>query len=132
MAEWTLNWEPETRFEYHATSAHWVLAEIINEVTGNDYREEIHQRVRALRAARHEYHVVAQPERVLARIGRRRQGVIQRGAEAAGALDREEDRARRRQQLRHAERLRQRSQRRAPLEVAHALKAVGAEWLEET
>ena len=39
MAEWTLNWEPETRFEYHATSAHWVLAEIINEVTGNDYRE---------------------------------------------------------------------------------------------
>lgn len=45
MAEWTLNWKPDTRFEYHATSAHWVLAEIINEVTGNDYRDEIHQRV---------------------------------------------------------------------------------------
>ncbi len=26
MAEWRLNWEPGTRYEYHPTSAHWVLA----------------------------------------------------------------------------------------------------------
>jgi CubicO group peptidase (beta-lactamase class C family) len=38
-------WEPGTRFEYHPTSAHWVLAEIINEVTGNDYRDEVQRRV---------------------------------------------------------------------------------------
>ena len=29
MASWRLNWEPGTQFEYHPTSAHWVLGEII-------------------------------------------------------------------------------------------------------
>src|SRR5438067_4399361 len=29
FAEWRLNWEPGTRHEYHPTSAHWVLAELI-------------------------------------------------------------------------------------------------------
>jgi len=29
FAQWKLNWEPGTRFEYHPTSAHWVLAELI-------------------------------------------------------------------------------------------------------
>lgn len=45
MAGWKLNWEPGTRYEYHPTSAHWVLAEIINAVTGNDFRDEVHRRV---------------------------------------------------------------------------------------
>ena len=45
MAEWRLNWEPGTRYEYHPTSAHWVLGEIINAVTGSDYRDEVHRRV---------------------------------------------------------------------------------------
>lgn len=45
MAGWRLNWEPGTRFEYHPTSAHWVLAEIIDTVTGQDYRDVIHERV---------------------------------------------------------------------------------------
>ena len=45
MANWRLNWEPGTRYEYHATSAHWVLAEIIDTVTGNDYRDELERRV---------------------------------------------------------------------------------------
>ncbi len=45
MAAWRLNWEPGTRYEYHPTSAHWVLAEIVNAVTGNDFRDELHQRV---------------------------------------------------------------------------------------
>jgi len=41
FGEWKLNWEPGTKFEYHATSAHWVLAEIIDRVTGADYRNYI-------------------------------------------------------------------------------------------
>jgi CubicO group peptidase (beta-lactamase class C family) len=45
FARWRLNWEPGTAFEYHATSAHWVLAEIVNEVTGQDYRDVLHERV---------------------------------------------------------------------------------------
>ena len=43
--KWRLNWEPGTRFEYHPTAAHWVLAEIINEVTGKDFRDEVQRRV---------------------------------------------------------------------------------------
>ena len=45
FSTWRLNWEPGTRFEYHPTSAHWVLAEIIEAVTGNDFRDEVHDRV---------------------------------------------------------------------------------------
>jgi len=45
MASWRLNWEPGTRFEYHPSSAHWVLAEIIEAVTGNDFRDEVQARI---------------------------------------------------------------------------------------
>ena len=45
MTDWHLNWEPGTAFEYHPTSAHWVLAELIDTVTGGDYRDELEQRV---------------------------------------------------------------------------------------
>jgi CubicO group peptidase (beta-lactamase class C family) len=45
FAKWRLNWEPGTAFEYHPTSAHWVLAEIIERVTGTDYREVVEERV---------------------------------------------------------------------------------------
>ena len=45
MASWRLNWEPGTRFEYHPTAAHWVLAEIIDTATGQDYRDVVEQRV---------------------------------------------------------------------------------------
>jgi CubicO group peptidase (beta-lactamase class C family) len=38
FASWRLNWEPGTRFEYHPTSAHWVLAELIERVTQTDFR----------------------------------------------------------------------------------------------
>jgi len=41
MQSWRLNWEPGTRMEYHAASAHWVLAEIIERVSGTDYRTYI-------------------------------------------------------------------------------------------
>ena len=42
---WRLNWEPGTRFEYHPTSAHWILAELIETTSGIDYREFVHTRV---------------------------------------------------------------------------------------
>ena len=45
MATWTLNWEPDSTYEYHAESAHWVLVEIIDRVTGGDYRDLLEERV---------------------------------------------------------------------------------------
>jgi CubicO group peptidase (beta-lactamase class C family) len=45
FGEWRLTWEPGTRFEYHATSAHWVLAEIIERLAGVDYRQFIAEQV---------------------------------------------------------------------------------------
>jgi CubicO group peptidase (beta-lactamase class C family) len=45
FTEWTLEWEPGTRFEYHATSAHWVLADIIERLGGIDFRDFVEQRV---------------------------------------------------------------------------------------
>jgi len=38
LASWTLEWEPGSRFVYHGTSAHWVLAEVIESSTGTDFR----------------------------------------------------------------------------------------------
>src|SRR5207248_8457479 len=45
FARWRLNWEPGTKYEYHPTSAHWVLAEIITEISGEDYRSFIRSRI---------------------------------------------------------------------------------------
>jgi CubicO group peptidase (beta-lactamase class C family) len=45
MAAWRLNWDPGTRFEYHPTSAHWVLAELIQRVDGRDFRESVRVRL---------------------------------------------------------------------------------------
>jgi CubicO group peptidase (beta-lactamase class C family) len=45
MAQWRLNWEPGSTSEYHPESAHWVLAEIVDRVTGADYRDLIEERV---------------------------------------------------------------------------------------
>ena len=42
---WHTDWEPGTRFEYHALSAHWVLADIIAEVAGRPYADVIAERV---------------------------------------------------------------------------------------
>ena len=43
--DWELEWEPGTRFEYHATSAHWVLADLIERLSGIDFRDFVEQRV---------------------------------------------------------------------------------------
>jgi CubicO group peptidase (beta-lactamase class C family) len=45
FGHWRCNWEPGTRFEYHPTSAHWVLAELIERATGRDFREYVRTEV---------------------------------------------------------------------------------------
>jgi CubicO group peptidase (beta-lactamase class C family) len=45
FSQWRLNWEPGTAFEYHPSSAHWVLAELIERVSGQDFRDFINERV---------------------------------------------------------------------------------------
>ncbi len=45
FAEWELNWEPGSRFEYHATSSMYVIAEIIERRSGIAYGEFIRGRI---------------------------------------------------------------------------------------
>jgi CubicO group peptidase (beta-lactamase class C family) len=45
FARWRLNSEPDTNWQYHATSAHWVLSEIIYRRTGIDYKTFIRERI---------------------------------------------------------------------------------------
>jgi CubicO group peptidase (beta-lactamase class C family) len=42
---WHTEWEPGTRFEYHPQSAHWVLADIIERITGAHFHDAIEARV---------------------------------------------------------------------------------------
>jgi CubicO group peptidase (beta-lactamase class C family) len=45
FTEWSLEWEPGSRFEYHPLAAHWVLAELIERLSGHDFRDYIKERV---------------------------------------------------------------------------------------
>jgi CubicO group peptidase (beta-lactamase class C family) len=45
FAKWRLNWEPDSTSEYHPTSAHWVLAEISDRVSGTPYCDLLEERV---------------------------------------------------------------------------------------
>ncbi len=45
FTQWQLEWEPGSRFEYHALAAHWVLAELIERLGGADFRDYIEARV---------------------------------------------------------------------------------------
>jgi CubicO group peptidase (beta-lactamase class C family) len=45
FAMWPLEWEPGTRFEYHAVSAHWVLAAIIEARTGMPFQRYLRERI---------------------------------------------------------------------------------------
>jgi len=47
MATWRLDWPPGTQTEYHATSAYWALVEVIDRVTGHDFRRLFTERVAA-------------------------------------------------------------------------------------
>ena len=45
FARWRTEYEPGTRFWYHPTSAHWVVAHMIEEASGQDYRRFIAERL---------------------------------------------------------------------------------------
>lgn len=45
IASWTLASEPGRAYAYHGTSAHWVLAELIERVTGQDFRDFVEERI---------------------------------------------------------------------------------------
>ncbi|MFN2540286.1 MAG: serine hydrolase domain-containing protein [Mycobacteriales bacterium] len=45
FATWRLDWEPGTRMEYHATSAHWVVATMVEVAAGRDFRDVVRERV---------------------------------------------------------------------------------------
>ncbi len=41
VCDFALQWDPGTRMKYHGLSAHWVLAALIEAITGSDYRDVI-------------------------------------------------------------------------------------------
>jgi CubicO group peptidase (beta-lactamase class C family) len=45
LESWRLDWEPGTRTEYHATSAYWALVEVIDRLTGGDFRQVFADRI---------------------------------------------------------------------------------------
>ena len=45
FSQWRLNWPPGSRYEYHATSSMWVIAEIIERRGGMPFAEFIRKRV---------------------------------------------------------------------------------------
>lgn len=45
LARWHLTFEPGTRYVYHASSAHWVLAELLERLDGVDFRESVRRRI---------------------------------------------------------------------------------------
>ncbi|MEM9521335.1 MAG: serine hydrolase domain-containing protein [Actinomycetota bacterium] len=46
-ATWRTTWEPGTRYEYHPVQAHWVLGDMIEEVTGRPYPDVVDERIMA-------------------------------------------------------------------------------------
>ena len=45
FATWKLQWEPGTRFAYHALSAHWLIADLIERVTDQPFTDFIEERL---------------------------------------------------------------------------------------
>lgn len=45
VADFTLEWSPGERLQYHPTSAHWVLAVLIEALTGRDYRDVVRETI---------------------------------------------------------------------------------------
>jgi CubicO group peptidase (beta-lactamase class C family) len=45
MRKWHLDWEPGSQFTYHPSSAHWVLAELIELCSGMDYRQYVSEEI---------------------------------------------------------------------------------------
>jgi CubicO group peptidase (beta-lactamase class C family) len=47
FAEWRLDWQPGAHTEYHPIAAHWVIAELIETLSGRPYVDVVHERVTA-------------------------------------------------------------------------------------
>jgi CubicO group peptidase (beta-lactamase class C family) len=47
FAQWRLDWEPGSMFTYHPSAAHWVLAELLERLRGEDFRDVVESRVTA-------------------------------------------------------------------------------------
>ena len=45
FAQWRLNWQPGSRFEYHPSSSMWVVAEIIERRSGRDFSEFVRDEI---------------------------------------------------------------------------------------
>jgi CubicO group peptidase (beta-lactamase class C family) len=45
LAKWELEFEPGTQYVYHGESAHWVLAELIERLTGQSFCDFVEQRI---------------------------------------------------------------------------------------
>jgi CubicO group peptidase (beta-lactamase class C family) len=45
LAKWTLEYEPGTQYVYHGMSAHWVLAELIERISGQDFCDFVEERI---------------------------------------------------------------------------------------
>jgi CubicO group peptidase (beta-lactamase class C family) len=45
FASWRLDSQPGERMDYHGTSAHWVVVELIERVSGEDFRDFLNSRV---------------------------------------------------------------------------------------
>lgn len=45
FADWRLNWEPGSQYEYHPTSSMWIIAEIIEILSGQTYQSFMRERI---------------------------------------------------------------------------------------
>jgi CubicO group peptidase (beta-lactamase class C family) len=45
FASWRLDWEPGSRFEYHSSSSMWVIAAMVQERAGMDFRDFVRARI---------------------------------------------------------------------------------------
>ena len=52
FAEWRLAWPAGTRTEYHPIAAHWVIAELIETMSGRPYADVVNERVAASAGAK--------------------------------------------------------------------------------
>ena len=62
VCDFTLEWTPGTRVHYHGLSAHWVMAAVMETITGQDYRHTIRDQLLAPLGLENEITVGLQPE----------------------------------------------------------------------
>lgn len=45
FSKWRLNWEPGSRFEYHPSSSMWVIAALVQQLSGTEFRNFVRTRI---------------------------------------------------------------------------------------